>query len=343
MIHNNLEFHNVVEIEPPDSLLRRFPAAIRNTLSPLGRMVAQDAAGCEIRFVTDSTHLRVSLSAMPSPLGPYEQHAQDLTVFNGPFFHSVHRIATSGVSHIQIPDIGAVQKLKYAALAPERRHGCGFSVDVWRLCLGRYTAGFHGLETYGFPVRPPQPAEVPRQKWLAYGSSITNGASPTGHHLSYLYHAARALGVDVFNQGLSGACHCEPAVADYFAARTDWDFATLELGVNMRGSFTAAEFRTRTTYLIQQLAQTGKPVVLITIYPNSETGTPSPNGIAEAEFGTILRDLVRQINRTNLHLIDGAEILTDFTNLTRDLIHPSDYGHIQMGLNLAMTLKRILP
>ena len=167
MIHNNLEFHNVVEIEPTTNWLWRFPLAVRNELSPLGRLVAQDAAGCEIRFVTNSTHLRVSLSAMPSPLGPYEQHTQDLAVFNGPFFHSMHRIATSGVSHIQIPDIGAAQKLKYDALAPERRRGCGFALDVWRLCLGRYTAGFHGLDTYGFPVRPPVADEVPRRKWLA--------------------------------------------------------------------------------------------------------------------------------------------------------------------------------
>ena len=339
MIHNNLEFHNVVEIEQPERWVRRFPAAVRNELSPLGRLVAQDAAGCEIRFVTESTHLRISLSAMASPLGPYEQHTQDIAVFNGPFFHSVHRIATSGVSHIQIPDIGAGQKLKYEALALARRHGFGFALDVWRICLGRYSAGFHGLDTYGYPVRAPQADEVPRRKWLAYGSSITNGAAPTAHHLSYVYHAARALGVDVLNQGLSGACHCEPAVADYFAARPDWDFATLELGVNMRGSFTAADFRARASSLIQKLTKIGKPVAIITIFPNSETGTASPNGKAEAEFCAILRDLVRQAGRPNLHLIEGAEILTDFGNLTKDLIHPSDYGHIQMGQNLAAKLK----
>jgi len=342
MIHQNLEFHNVVEIAQPDCWLRRFPTAVRNELSPLGRLVAQDAAGCEIRFVTDSTHLRISLSAMPSPLGPYEQQGQDVAVFNGPFFHSVHRIATSGVTHLQIPDIGAGQKLKYAALPPARRRGCGFALDVWRICLGRYPAGFHGLDTYGYPVRPPQADEVPRRKWLAYGSSITNGAAPTAHHLSYVYHGARALGVDVLNQGLSGACHCEPAVADYFAARNDWDFATLELGINMRGSFSAADFRTRAAHLIQQLTKTGKSIVIITIFPNSETGTTSPAGRAEAEFCAILRDLVFQAGQANLQLIDGAEILTDFGNLTKDLIHPSDYGHIQMGQNLAAKLKTLL-
>lgn len=82
--------------------------------------------------------------------------------------------------------------------------------------------------------------------------------------------AARALGVDVLNQGLSGACHCAPAVADCFAKRTDGAIATLELGRNMRGSVTAADFRTRATDLIQQLTTTGKPVVSITILPNSE-------------------------------------------------------------------------
>jgi hypothetical protein len=36
-----------------------------------------------------------------------------------------------------------------------------------------------------------------------------------------------------------------------------------------------------------------------------------------------------------LYLIEGEEILTDFCYLTCDLIHPSDFGHIIMGQNLA--------
>lgn len=65
------------------------------------------------------------------------------------------------------------------------------------------------LETYGFGHRPPLPDELPEKRWLAYGSSITNGAFPGLHHNSYIYHAARIAGLDVLNHGISGSCLCD--------------------------------------------------------------------------------------------------------------------------------------
>lgn len=67
------------------------------------------------------------------------------------------------------------------------------------------------------------------QVWriLFYGSSITNGASPTLYHLSYIQQAARHLKADSLNQGLSGACLYQPEVADYLAERVDWDMIGL--------------------------------------------------------------------------------------------------------------------
>jgi hypothetical protein len=69
MNESAIEFHNVTELESAATggrTLRRFPASVRNTLSPLGRMVSQDAAGCEIRFVTEAQSF-----ALPSPPRPH--------------------------------------------------------------------------------------------------------------------------------------------------------------------------------------------------------------------------------------------------------------------------------
>ena len=84
MIFEEIEFHNVVEMEPAAGggfALRRIPASVRGALSPLGRMVAADSAGCEIRFVTEAESFRLALSVLPSCLEKLEQNVPDLTVF----------------------------------------------------------------------------------------------------------------------------------------------------------------------------------------------------------------------------------------------------------------------
>ena len=80
--------------------LRRFPRAVRDVLSPLGRMVAQESAGVELRFVTGAPGFRLALGAAPSVLAPHEKHACDVVIFRGAFFHSRHHIvpgATQGI------------------------------------------------------------------------------------------------------------------------------------------------------------------------------------------------------------------------------------------------------
>ncbi len=338
--------HNVVELEPAEGgghYLRRFPRHVRDALSPLGRMVSCDTAGVELRFVTDSPNFRVSLSSLPSVLSPYEHHHQDLLVFRGAFFHSHHRLTPGAINHINVVNIPGSEP--FDALAVASRTQCGYSHRVWRIMLGRYAAALHSVDTYGAPRRPPQPDEVPARRWLAYGSSITHGASPTVHHLSYIYHAARAAQWDVCNQGLSGSCRCEPAVAEYLASRDDCDVISLELGVNMRGDFTPEQFRDRAASLVDHVCR-GNPdrhVLLITIYPNADSPgfTAHPDALSTTRqdaFNAILRELTMDSDRTNLTLIEGSDILNSPDMLSVDLIHPNDYGHARMGMNMGERL-----
>jgi lysophospholipase L1-like esterase len=352
MIYQGLELHGVVELEPAAGggvLLRRFPAAVRERLSPLGRIVAQESAGCELRFVTEAESVRVAVSSLPSPLAPHELHNQDLFVFKGPFFHSHLRLEPGRVNHLHLTDLGGATRQAFLSLKPEVRDTDYFAHHVWRLMFGRYAAVFHELDTYGYPVRPPTAAEVPGRRLLCYGSSITNGASPTLYHLCYVQQAARALRLDVCNLGLSGSCLCEPELADYLAARDDWALLTLELGVNMRGGFTPEQFAARSRYLVERLIarHPARPIVLITIFPNGQSvaaaTVASETQRREVAFNQALRDLVAELRHPHLHLLEGTDLLTDFTGLTRDLIHPGDYGHTELGLRLAAALRGLLP
>jgi lysophospholipase L1-like esterase len=352
MIESNIEFHNTVELEPAAGggrTLRRFPTSVRNTLNHLGRMVSQDAAGCEIRFVTEAQSFRIALSSQTSCLSPFELNGQDVVIYKGAYQHSAVKLEPGKINHFHITDIGGPVQTAFLGVQPAVRDTPSFPHTVWRILFGRYAATFHELDTFGYPVRAPSETERPRAgRLLCYGSSITNGASPSMYHLCYAQTTARLLGMDLLNQGLSGSCCCEPEVADYLAARDDWDAMTLELGVNMRLSFTPDEFRKRTRYLVEKLIarHPSKPLVLITIFPNAHHPRLS---IADSEtqrcqlaFDQILRDLHASLRHPNLHLIEGADVLTDPAGLTKDLIHPGDAGHADMAYNLAARLRPIL-
>lgn len=344
MLFRNLALHNVVELDdaPGDGvLLRRWPRAMRKCLSPLGRMVAQESAGCELRFVTNAKSFRLSLGAQPSPLAPHEKHACDVVLLRGAFFHSHHRIEAGKVNHLNIGGIG--EENRFVEVRAEYSHGDGFASEVWRVFFGRYPAIFYGLDTYDHEVRPPRADEVPAKKWIAYGSSITSGAGATLHHGGYVYHAARRAHLDICNLGLSGSCLCESEVAEYLASR-ECDVLTLEIGVNMRLAFSPQEFRERAKYLLVKTCATQpqRQVFLISIFPNAATSgiarEESEKSRSETAYNEILHALAAEYS---VPIIEGKRLLDNFAGLTCDLIHPSDYGHARMGNELAAHWKNL--
>lgn len=337
MTELNIAFHNVAEKESlPDGglLLRRYPANVRRSLSMLGKMIAEDSAGIELRFVTESPCFRLSLGSMPSFLSPYEQHGQEIVILRGAFVHSIHRLEPGRVNHINVTNFsGSDTFLEFTE--KEAPHG-GFSPKVWRVFLGRCANIFYSLETFGHETRPPRPEETPARRWLAYGSSITNGASASMHLNSYVYHAARTAGLDVRNLGLSGSCHCEPEVADYLAEQDDCEIFTLEVGVNMRTSVETGDFQERVERLLDKVHRADRQLFLVTVYPNYASGVPEQR---QQAFSEILRRIHASGNWPGLGLIEGGSVLDSPGDLTTDLIHPSDYGHARMGRNLGEILR----
>ncbi|SFL35713.1 Lysophospholipase L1 [Paenibacillus sp. 1_12] len=349
MIFNDLEFHNVAHLQQAHGvsglLLQRFPQKIRYALGtedrPNGRFVAEQSTGCEIRFVTEARILRVVLTAT---LGE-----GDVVIYNGDYVHSVHRLVPGRVHTLQLEKNVRFGEVHKQALDTGR-----FSSDVWRIAISRnYEAGigfqvaFHHLETFGHAHRPPHPQELPGKTLLAYGSSITHGSGATVHHNAYIQQTARRLGFDILNKGMGGSCLCEAEMADFLADQPAWDVATLELGVNMREIFSTEEFKSRARYLIEQIVtkNIGKPVFLITLFPNSSDHLVSeahPLTLANEQFSQAIRELHHEFALPHLHLIEGHDILNDFSALAADLIHPSDYGHILMGERLAKRMSELL-
>ncbi len=170
VVHADVEFHGVSELRPVEGLsglrLQRIPESVRLAINgkAAGRMLAPD--GTEIRFVSDSPEVEVTLS---SPTGDC-----DLIAFWGGF-QDVERHAIGS----QPKTVKFVYPERLAQLRPEFRRGYSFSPDVWRLTLmgKRKDATLHFHEIRGRGLRPPKPEELPSITYLAYGTSITDGLS----------------------------------------------------------------------------------------------------------------------------------------------------------------------
>jgi lysophospholipase L1-like esterase len=343
LIHGSIAFHNVAELEAvpglPGLRLQRFPADLRDRLGfkshTRGRFWSHRVAGCEIRFVTEGPFVRVALSAMETDAV--------VIVYKGDCACSRHVLPAGVVSSLFLED-----PAWFSQVDPELTRGRRFAPTVWRLLFHQDAAVcFHHLDAFGHAVRPPTTGETPAVTWLAYGSSITHGASVFHPSNSYTQHAAWLLGVDVLNKGLPGSCMCETEMAAWLAALPGWDFATLELGVNLVDWATPEEFEPRARHLIATVHGAGRPTFVTDIFPNRADWMLDHNAIPAVRtpaFREIIQRLVAQAGHPNLRFIEARGILQDpLTGLNSDLLHPSDEGHIAMGAALARQIARFIP
>lgn len=339
LIHDGIEFHNVAALQPiegkPGLRLQRIPDAVRQELNQTACGVGLSPSSCELRFVSDAPETHVRLYS--------EIHHEYIQIFQGDFHQEEITIDPNTEQTITLKPNETVRTLPARADMK-----WAFAPHVFRLKIsGTGRVHFVSIDAGGQEVRAPDGNEKPEVRWLAYGSSITQGFSAPRLAMPYITHASRLLGIDVYNLGFGGSCHVENALADYFAARTDWDIISLELGINLLNDpMTQHEFTARVRTMVQTLmkAHPEKPIVLITTYPvHSDMQDESdPLRQRNEAFRQVLRDVKAEANHPHLHLIEGADILTRTAGLSIDLCHPSDYGHAIMGTNLALKLGRIL-
>ncbi len=326
------EFHNIEDFTdtPTGKLLQRFPKPVREhpETNALAHLVMTKSAGAEIRFVTDAPRVRLCLSALESDSRIY--------VFRGDFIHAEHIVPAGKTKWLLLESPVAFSYFTENRFAKSR-----FAPTVWRIWLGRESVVFGGLDTLGFPVRPPSPEEKPATRWLAYGSSLTMGANSFFQPGCYTEQTARQLGIDVLNLGMGGSCHFEPHLADYFANRKDWDFATLRAGCNMIGTYEPEEYKRRLEYFLQTLtAQTPhRPIAVIGLSTDllhfaKEHKIWQHHTLA---YCKINEDLAARF--PSVHFWEKNDLMPDHLLYTTDFIHPDDAGHSQIATNLATKLR----
>lgn len=334
MIDHSIEFHNVDHLEAVEGMggqrLCRFPRGLSRSLGVLknknARFRADRVHGCELRFVTESGYFDVALTAVEQDI--------DVLIYKGDLLHKkeVLKAGVCTVLHVEAPPV-------YETVNKELLTGNQFAPWIWRLQFGMNGAVyFHYIDTYDTSLRPPKKEEKPEVLWAAYGSSITCGSVTNLYSNSYINQAAVRLGWDVMNKGLSGSCFCEKEVADYLAGLSV-DVLSLEIGVNMVMFFEKVETRKRVEYLLDTLKKSpARHIFVIDMFPNKGLIALDQDSVYYRHYRSF-KEIVRQtssaIKDQRFHLIQGEDVVKDLTYLSTDLLHPSDNGHIRMGINLA--------
>ena len=330
MILNSIFYHNIADFHSSGvgNMIHRYPRNVEISMTEGGREMSRYACGTELRLVAGS---RVFVTVMA-----HRGEGGEAVVYCGDFQHARHSLPKGEAVTIPLiaPEV-------FGRVTEEYTAGTRFSQNVWRIAFKNVMVSVLSVDAQGNDARPPYPWEMPAKKMLAYGSSITHGAGALTSVDTYVEHLARLLGCDVLNKGLGGACHCEPAVADYFVEELEWDFALMEVGVNMLGSVPVEEYEKRLRYLLERVTATGKPIFLVNVYRFSRDYSITEG--AEEQKLRAYRETMRKVYADfadkNCYLIEGQEILDRPEYLTTDGIHPSSYGHIMMGQNLAEKMK----
>ena len=328
----NAELHNVVEILKPGNenelTPSRIPDSLRVTLNPNAQDRATATPGCELRFNMESERVSVTLRC--------PEKAALAEVWYGPFAAG-GQVVTEAPTTIEIEKPSAQAELLDRVA---RENSLAFDPALVRVILPyaqtRIVPGAGGdrENVVAGEIGPPHPEQVPKRRWLAYGSSITHGASaqrPTG---TYAMRTAERLGVDLVNLGFGGGAHLEPQMADYIASRDDWDFASFEMGINMLGGFSVEEFAERVDYFVSKVARArpGKFIFCIDVFTcaGDFAGEEKP-GL----FREVVRKKVESLASPKVVHVPGTEILESVSGLTQDLTHPAPAGMEEMAGNLA--------
>lgn len=334
LTHDNLAFHNVAELPPAPGgglHLARFPRAIwPHAEAPMGGDTIRSSNGSEIRFVTDKPRARLWLR-------PLVGTAQ-LAHYRGNHLAGYHTLAAG-----QITCLDLTLPILETNRDPAVRALGGYSPDVHRIHSIGATLAYHGFDPMGGNVRPPTPAELPRRRWLAYGSSITQ-SNATAH--GYVNSAAQMLQAQPYNLGMGGSCFIEPAIADFIASRDDWDFATFELGINMiNPSRDNVRYAEKVNHLLDTVTarHPGKPLFAITIF---DCGTFHEKETTDwqhdaREKDTIVRAAAARFPN-QVTLLEGTHIVPDLRGFQVDLLHPEPFACARMALRLADALEPVL-
>lgn len=331
-----VSWHNVAAVQrAPDGdgwRLSRLPEDLRAKVNPRAQQRAFSPAGAEWRFNFTGDEAKIVLKFIDTDRG---EGAREL-----PVLAEIH----FGDRFVRWVEVGT----DWTEIVIKRPAGAALLNNVAREQAWRFDPELVRVALPYIPevrVRSVEGAfaearvtQVPRCRYLAYGSSITNGAFAARPGDLYPARVAAALDADCINLGFGGGAWLEPEMADWIASRGDWEFATLEMGINLTGRMTPDEFRERVANFLPRIARAHpeKWIFCIDLFTGRGDFTGDPK---YAAFRTIVADAVRDLALPRLVHLDGRKLLTRTSGLSADLLHPNSDGFSEMAERLVAVMR----
>lgn len=334
MKYQNIELHNVCDIidTPGEAGITtsRLPADVRPNVNEGAQNNSMHGSGVEIRgMLPEGGKAKVVLQILDDNCVP-----PVAMVYHGCFSSQAIHVGfePTEITIGQPNNIEAMQRITAEQNLP-------FDARLVRICLPAIhpvrIVSIEGDLTY------PAPDATPERTMLCYGSSITHGAHAIAPHSTYAAQCANKLGVDLINLGVGGSAQMDAAYADHIAGREDWDFATFEMGINVR-QWPIEKFRAAVDNFVTTIAQAhpDKYLFCIDLFTNDQDyAIEQQSGIG---FREVVQAIAEKQNSPRVIHIDGRTLLTRPGGLQVDLVHPNDNGFQEMGTRLAEFITRTM-
>ena len=258
MIFQNIDFHNVEEIRQEEKGYRlyRFPLAVAKKMDEGAERISCMSTGIELRFKIKGEAVDIWMQAEAA------EEAQVAYIYYGNFqggWYSSSKVILEEKTKLHFERIKNLEVIK--KISDEQK--LSFNPEVVRVVLPYGNCLFVGVDG---EVEAPNKEDYPEKTYLAYGSSITHGSLALAAPYTYPFQIAQKLSCDYLNLGMAGSARLEEAFAKYIVNRKDWDFLSVEMGINMIKSFDEAAFEKRAERFLHILEADDRPIFVTSIF-----------------------------------------------------------------------------
>ncbi len=334
MIYNDFEFFNVSDIKKSGDgvTLYRFPEKVINSLSVPefdrnGKFLQNHtkhsesaivSIGIEIRFFCDLDEISFDLQS---------ESAISVVIYSGDY-QIAHYNATAGRSEFKAKRNDAFKGVKSANRFP---------FNMWRIVpVSNTPVTFYGLKGCTATM-PFEYKEKPTM--LVYGSSISQGSGAPCGLFPYVEVAGNVMGYQVKNKAIAGGCFCEKEVLKFLKSES-FDIAYFELGTNIADR-PMAIIEERVGEFIDDFCKSFPQKKLFFTTPIKGLSDISELSLDYKKYFANTRKVITNTVKKyeNAHVINGHKLCEKDYYMSADLLHPSGFGHIMMGMYLAKKLK----
>lgn len=331
MIWKNAELYNVSELIPCEEndgfCMARVPLATAAHLNPNAQHMNLVSTGCEIRFRIRSGSVKIRISVGTSESA---ESATNLILYYGAVlagWQTCYQTVYATPTELVIEKHQEPEKLALL-------HSQGdllYAPELVRLILPAKRFVLYDIEG---DIEPPRPTDAPALRVLNYGSSITHGSLSLIAPNAWTNVVAERCGADLINLGYAGSAFLEPQMAQYIAARDDYAFSILELGINLLGSIDPESFRARVHTFVETVATAHPDRTVFCLDIFYCCSDMLQDGKADA-LRRVLTEELDAMRLPNVVHIRGMELLDRASGLSADFVHPNVRGVAQIADRLA--------